>query len=68
VEVEECGMVCWFFEGVRREEDGAQVEDAPLAVSLSCHAVKKRSSAKDMNEAVKKSSLWFPLPWGWRSI
>jgi hypothetical protein len=67
VEVEECSMVCWFVEEVRREEDGAQVEDVPLVISLSRRAVKERSSAKDTKEAVKKSSSWFPLPWGWGS-
>ncbi len=61
-------MTCWFVKGVRREEDGAQVKDDHLVVSLSCRAIKERSSAKDMKESVKKSLLWFLLPWGWRSF
>ena len=60
-------MVCWFEEGVGREEDSVQVEDAPLIVSLSRCAVKERSSAKDTMEAVEKSLSWFPLQWGWGS-
>ena len=60
-------MAYWFVEGVRRDEEGAQVEDAPLIVSLSRCAIKERSYAKDTKEAVEKSSLWFPLPWGWGS-
>ena len=61
-------MACWFVKGVMREEDGAQVKDAPLVISLSCCAFKERSSAKDTKEVVKKSLSWFPLPWGWRSF
>jgi hypothetical protein len=57
--------VCWFVEEVRREEGGVQVEDAPLVISLSCNAIEERSSVNDTKEAVKKSLLWFPLPWGW---
>jgi hypothetical protein len=38
VEVEKCGMVCWFVEGVRREEGGTQVDDAPFVISLSRRA------------------------------
>ena len=33
--------------GLRREEESAQVEDAPLVVSLSCRAIEERSSVKD---------------------
>jgi hypothetical protein len=61
-------MGCWFVKGVRRDEDGAQVEDAPLVVSLSHCAIKERSSTKDTKEVVEKSLLWFPLPWGWGSF
>ena len=39
VEVEECGMACWFVKGVRREEDGTQVEDAPLRCGFSCKII-----------------------------
>ena len=28
-------------------------------------SIEERSSVKDTKEAAKKSSLWFPLPWGW---
>jgi hypothetical protein len=58
---------CWFVEGVRREEDSMQVEDAPLVISLSHRAVDERSSTKDAKEVVEKFSSWFPLPWGWGS-
>ena len=34
--MKECGKACWLVEGVRKEEDGAQVEDASLIVLLSC--------------------------------
>ncbi len=61
-------MGCWFVEGVRREEDGSQVEDALLVVSLSRHAVEERSSAKDTKKVVEKFWSWFPLPWGWGSF
>ena len=30
-------------------------------------SIEERSSAKDTSEAAKKSSSWFPLPWGWGS-
>ena len=61
-------MACWFVEGVRREEDGTQVEYAPLVVSSYCCAIEERSSMKDTKEAVEKSSSWLPLPWGWESF